>query len=431
MEGRDDEGEGEEQEGLLPDMKQGDALALQRITATQRFDRPAPRYTEASLVKALEELGIGRPSTYAPTISTVQKRGYVVKESRDGTPRPYRVLTLEGGAIDARTATENVGAEKQKLFPTDIGMVVNDFLVEHFPSIVDLNFTAFVEGEFDQIAEGRMNWRDMIAGFYKPFHQTIGAVKETADRATGARVLGKDPGSGKDVVARIGRFGPMIQIGSVEDEEKPRFASLRKDQSIQSITLQQALDLFKLPRTLGERDGEVVSVGIGRFGPYVRLGGSYASLTAEDDPLSIDLQRAIELIDLKKAASATRDLGEYMGGMIVTGRGRFGPYVKHGSLYANIPKNEDAAAITLQRAIELIQAKQAGAAANILKAFEGSPIQVLSGRYGPYITDGKKNANVPKGKEPADMTLVECTELLAAAPDKKPARKGGFRRKKA
>ncbi|MFN8350752.1 MAG: type I DNA topoisomerase [Flavobacteriales bacterium] len=431
MEGRDDEGEGEEQEGLLPDMKQGDALDLQRMTATQRFDRPSPRFTEASLVKALEELGIGRPSTYAPTISTIQKRGYVVKESRDGTPRPYRVLTLEAGAIADRTATENVGAEKQKLFPTDIGMVVNDFLVEHFPRIVDLNFTAYVEGEFDQIAEGTMNWRDMIAEFYKPFHETIGTVKETAEKATGARVLGKDPETGKDVVARIGRFGPMIQIGSVDDEEKPKFASLRKDQSIQSISFQEAMDLFKLPRTLGERDGEVVSVGIGRFGPYVRLGSTYASLTAEDDPLGIDLQRAIELIDLKKAASATRDLGEYQGGMIVTGRGRFGPYVKHGSLYANIPKGEDAAAITLERAIELIQAKQAGAAANILKAFEGSPIEVLNGRYGPYITDGKKNANVPKGKEAADMTLAECTELLAAAPEKKAGRKGGFRRKKA
>ncbi len=431
MEGKDDEEPGEEQEGLLPDMKQGDDLALQDLTATQRFDRPAPRYTEASLVKKLEELGIGRPSTYAPTISTVQKRGYVLKESRDGTPRPYRILTLAAGNITDRTASENTGAEKMKLFPTDIGIVVNDFLVEHFPTIVDLNFTAYVEGEFDQIAEGTMNWRDMIAEFYKPFHLTIGSVKDTAERATGARILGKDPVSGKDVVARIGRFGAMIQIGSVEDEDKPKFASLRKEQSIQSITYEEAMDLFKLPRTLGERDGEVVSAGIGRFGPFVKLGSTYASLTPEDDALSITLERAIELIDLKKIASATQELGQYEGEAIVSGRGRFGPFVKYKSLYANIPKAEDPSAITLERAIELIQAKQAGAAASILKVFDGSAIQVLKGRYGPYVTDGKLNANVPKGKEPDALTLDECVKLLDGPTAKKPVKKGGFRRKKA
>ena len=430
MEGRDDE-DSEEQEGLLPDMKQGEKLALQEMTATQRYDRPSPRYTEASLVKKLEELGIGRPSTYAPTISTVQKKGYVVKENRDGTPRAYRILTLADQSISDRTASENVGAEKQKLFPTDIGIVVNDFLVEHFPTILDLHFTAFVEGEFDQIAEGTMNWRAMLKEFYTPFHKTIGMVSETAERATGARELGVDPVSGKKIYARIGRFGPMIQIGEVEDEEKPKFASLRKDQSIQSITLQEAFDLFKLPRTLGERDGEAVSVGIGRFGPYVRLGAGYASLTVDDDPLAIDLARAIELIDLKKAANATRDLGEHKGEMIVTGRGRFGPYVKYGKLYANIPKTEDPDAVTLERAIELVQAKQAGAKVSVLRTYEGSDLQVLDGRYGPYITDGKKNANLPKGTKPEDITLEEAIKLVATAPAKKAAaKKGGFRRKK-
>ncbi|HRD51636.1 MAG TPA: type I DNA topoisomerase [Flavobacteriales bacterium] len=424
MEGKDDEGD-EEQEGLLPEMRQGEALKLREMIATQRYERPAPRYTEASLVKKLEELGIGRPSTYAPTISTVQKRGYVVKESRDGTPRAYRILTLAEGEIAEKTATENAGAEKQKLFPSDIGMVVNDFLVEHFPSIVDLNFTAKVEEEFDVIAEGKENWREMIARFYKPFHATLGTVKDTADRATGARVLGQDPVSGKDVVARIGRFGPMIQIGSAEDEDKPRFASLRKDQSIQTITFEEAMNLFKLPRTLGERDGEVCTVGIGRFGPYVRLGSTYASLTPDDDPLEITLQRAVELIDLKKVANATRDLGEYKGDMLVVGRGRFGPFVKYQKTYANIPKAEDPAAVTLERGIELIEAKLAGIRQNILKEFEGSAIQVLAGRYGPYITDGSKNANVPKDKEPADLTLEEATALLAAAPEKKGGRKSG------
>jgi len=427
MEGRDDE-DGEEQEGLLPEMKQGEALLLQDMIATQRFDRASPRYTEASLVKKLEELGIGRPSTYAPTISTVQKRGYVVKENRDGTPRPYRVLTLKDSAIVDATATENVGAEKQKLFPSDIGIVVNDFLVEHFPTIVDLHFTAKVEEEFDVIAEGKENWRVMLKRFYTPFHETIGIVKETAEKATGARLLGTDTVSGKPINARIGRFGPMIQIGEAEDEEKPKFASLRKDQSIQTITLQEALDLFKLPRTLGEREGEVCTVGIGRFGPYVRLGSTYASLTPDDDPLEIDLPRAVELIDLKKVANATRDLGEFKGEMLVVGRGRFGPFVKHGKTYANIPKGEEPTAVTYERGVELMEAKLAGIRQNILKEFEGSEIQVLDGRYGPYITDGNKIANVPKEKEPKEVTLEEATALLAAAPARKGKAKRGAKK---
>ena len=418
MEGKDEE-DSEEQEGLLPEMKQGELLGLREMLATQRFDRPAPRYTEASLVKKLEELGIGRPSTYAATISTVQKKGYVVKEDREGTKRQYRILSLVDNAVTDNTATENVGAEKQKLFPTDIGMVVNDFLVEHFPTVVDLNFTAKVEEEFDVIAEGRENWREMIARFYRPFHTTIGTVKDTAEKATGARVLGKDPETGKDVVARIGRFGPMIQIGSVEDEEKPRFASLRGNQSIQSITFEEAMALFKLPRTLGESGGEAVSAGIGRFGPYVKFGSIYASLGPDDDPLSITLTRALELIDAKKAATATRELGEFEGAPIVTGRGRFGPYVKHGTVYANIPRNEDQAAVTLERAVELIGEKRNKAAANTLKTFEGSPVQVLKGRYGPYISNGtKKYVNVPKDKKPEDLTLEECLALLGAIADK-------------
>ncbi|MBS1569116.1 MAG: type I DNA topoisomerase [Bacteroidetes bacterium] len=418
LEGKDDEGD-EEQEGLLPEMHQGEHLALQEMTATQRFDRPAPRYTEASLVKKLEELGIGRPSTYAPTISTVQKRGYVVKENREGVQRPYRILTLAGGNINATTATENTGAEKQKLFPTDIGMVVNDFLVEHFPTIVDLNFTAKVEEEFDEIAEGRENWRAMLKRFYEPFHATIGTVVETADRASGSRVLGQDPRSGKDVVARIGRFGPMVQIGSADDEEKPKFASLRKEQSIATISLQEALDLFKLPRTLGKSGDEEVIVNAGRFGPYVKLGSTFASLTPDDDPLSIDLARAIELIDLKKAASATRELGEYKGETIVQGRGRFGPFVKFGKTYANIPKGEEPSTVTLERAVELIEAKLAGVRQNILKAFEGTTVEIIDGRYGPYLTDGNKIAKMPEGKQPAEVTLEEAQKLLAEAPERK------------
>ncbi len=430
LEGKDDEGD-EEQEGLLPEMHQGEVLALQEMAATQRFDRPAPRYTEASLVKKLEELGIGRPSTYAPTISTVQKRGYVVKENREGVQRPYRILTLAGGNISDKTATENTGAEKQKLFPTDIGMVVNDFLVEHFPTIVDFNFTAKVEEEFDVIAEGKENWRVMIGRFYKPFHDTIGTVVETADRASGSRVLGQDPKTGKDVVARIGRFGPMVQIGSADDEEKPKFASIRKDQSIATITFEEAMDLFKLPRTLGRKGEEEVIVGVGRFGPYVKLGSTFASLTKDDDPITIELPRAIELIDLKKEANKTRELGAYEGGVLEVGRGRFGPFVRHGKVYANIPKGEDPATITLEQGIELIKAKLEGARAKVLKAFEGSEVQVLAGRYGPYITDGNKNANVPKGKEPGDVTLEEALKLLAEAPERKGGKKKAAPRKAA
>lgn len=421
LEGKDDEEE--EQEGLLPEMRQGESLALQEMVATQRYDRPAPRYTEASLVKKLEELGIGRPSTYAPTISTVQKRGYVVKESREGVQRPYRILTLASdGRIADKTAMENVGAEKQKLFPTDIGMVVNGFLVEHFPSIVDFHFTAKVEEEFDGIAQGQENWREMIARFYKPFHGTIDTVVETADKASGSRVLGQDPATGKDVVARIGRFGPMVQIGSADDEEKPRFASLRKEQSIATITFEQALDLFKLPRTVGRSGEEEIVAGIGRFGPYVKMGSVFASLGPNDDPVTIGLERAMELIDNKKAATATRELGAYEDGLLEVGRGRFGPFVRFGKLYANIPKGEDPASLTLARGIELIKAKQEGARANILKEFEGG-VQVLAGRYGPYITDGNKNANVPKDKEPGDITLEEALKLLAEAPERKRAGK--------
>ncbi|MCB0793821.1 MAG: type I DNA topoisomerase [Flavobacteriales bacterium] len=428
LEGNDEE-DSEEKEGLLPEMAQGDRLVLKEMTATERFERPAPRYTEASLVKKLEELGIGRPSTYAPTISTVQKRGYVVKESRDGSPRSFRILALRDGTLSASTATENHGVEKQKLFPTDIGMVVNDFLVEHFPAIVDTGFTARVEEEFDTIAEGREDWREMLRRFYKPFHENIGTVKETAEKATGARELGVDPASGKKVYARIGRFGPMIQIGEADDEEKPRFASLRKDQSIQTITFEEAMDLFKLPRTLGEKDGETVSVGIGRFGPYVRLGKTYASLGEEDDPLEIGLERAIELIDAKKLASAVRELGELDGEPIVVGRGRFGPYVKRGKTYANIPKGEDPAEVTLERAVELIQEKLAGAKAKVLREFDGSEIQVLDGRYGAYITDGKKNAKMPKDRTPESLTLEEVEQLIKEAPAKK-GRKRAVRKKK-
>jgi len=429
LEGRDEE-DSDEDEGLLPDLRQGDRLALQEMTATQRYERPAPRFTEASLVKKLEELGIGRPSTYAPTIGTIQKRGYVVKEDREGSMRPYRILALKDAQVTENTAEERVGAERKKLFPTDIGMVVNDFLVEHFPEVVDLNFTATVEEEFDEIAGGRLGWREMIKRFYHPFHADITKAMEEAPKATGARPLGVDPASGRTVYARIGRFGPMVQIGEATDEEKPRFASLRKDQSIGTITYQEAMDLFKLPREVGEHEGEKVIIGVGRYGPYVKIGSTYASLQAEDDPLSIELPRALELMALKKSGNAIRELGEYEGELLKIARGRFGPYVKFKSLYASIPRNEDLNSVTLERAIELIRAKQETEAARVIKAFEGSDLQILKGRYGPYVTDGKKIANVPKDRQAEELTLEECEKMIADAPAKKGRGRGGFRRKK-
>lgn len=369
LEGTDDEDNEKEEEGLLPTMKVGDKLERKIITATQRFSNHPPRYTEASLVKKLEELGIGRPSTYAPTISTVQKRGYVVKEDREGHPREYSVIELDGNKVEEKTKTENTGAEKQKLFPTDIGIVVNDFLVEHFEKILSYDFTATVEKQFDDIAEGMLEWTDMIKSFYKPFHENVEETLEHGDRPTG-RELGKDPKSGKPVYAKIGRYGPMVQIGDAEDEEKPKFASLRHDQSMTTINLEDALELFKLPREVGEYEGEKVTAAIGRFGPYLRHKGSFVSLKeAEgDDPLSVEIDRAIELIEAKRKADREK----------------------------------------------------------IIKTFEeDETVQVLKGRWGPYLKAGKQNIKIPKDVEPESLTFADCKKLIEEAPEKKGRRGSG------
>lgn len=363
LESTDDENE-EEQEGMLPAMKKGDALNRKIITSTQRFTKAPARYQEAALVKKLEELGIGRPSTYAPTISTIQKRGYVVKESREGHDRNYKVLTLEGDGVVEEDKTEKTGAEKNKLFPTDIGMVVTDFLAEHFQNIMDYSFTADVEKQFDDIADGLKKWTEMIKSFYNPFHNSVENTLETADRASGERKLGIDPASGKPLIVRIGRFGPMAQIGEADDEEKPKFASLLSGQSIESITLEEALELFKLPRTVGEYDGKTVVAAIGRFGPYIRWNSLFMSLKKADgdDPMTVNMERAEELIKLK----IEQEKNKY------------------------------------------------------IKVFEeDETIQVLNGRYGPYIKFGKKNVKIPKDKEPSELTLEECKEIAAAAPEKK------------
>ncbi len=355
MESSDDEGEdNEKQEGMLPAMSVGQQLGLENITATQRFTHHPPRYTEASLVKKLEELGIGRPSTYAPTISTVQDRGYVVREDREGKPRNYDVLTLKSGNINEEIRTENTGAEKSKLFPTDIGMVVTDFLQQYFPQIMDYNFTASVEEEFDRIAEGEMDWRKMLKDFYRPFHQEVEKTSETSERASGERLLGVDPNSGKNVYARIGRFGPLAQIGESDDENK-KFASLRKDQRLEMITLEEALELFKLPRISGQYEGKDMKIAIGRFGPYIQHNSAFYSIPKTDDPMSVSVERCIEIIEAKRKADAEKEIKVFA------------------------PERPD--------------------------------VRLLNGRWGPYLAIGKDNFRLPKGTDPLTLSLQDCLKL--------------------
>jgi len=289
---------------MLPPLTVGQSLPLNEMNAVERFTRPAPRYTEASLVKKLEELGIGRPSTYAPTISTILKRGYVEKRDKEGTVRDFRVLQLKNDTVSKSMERENTGAEKSKLFPSDLGLVVTDFLKQHFDDIMDYGFTAKIESEFDDVAEGKLKWNKMLQEFYKPFKKDVDNTIETAERIKGERELGADPVSGKKVVARMGRFGPMVQIGDASEEEKPRFAALRKNQSIETITYEEAMDLFKLPLTLGEYEGEEVSVNVGRFGPYVKFGEQFISIPRGEEPLDVTMDRAIELIKEKQTADA-------------------------------------------------------------------------------------------------------------------------------
>jgi DNA topoisomerase-1 len=354
MEGTDDEESDES--GVLPPLHEGQILDLRNMVAQEKFTQKPARYSEASLVKKMEELGIGRPSTYASTISTIQTRTYVERRDLEGKPRDFTVHTLSDKVITSETKTEITGAERSKLFPTDIGRVVNDFLVENFPLILDYHFTAAVEEEFDIIAEGKLEWKDMLRKFYGPFHENVLKTSSEAARASGERFLGDDPATGKPIIARIGRFGPMIQLGTAEEEEK-KFASLRPTQSINTITLEEALDLFKMPRNLGEWNGEKIVVGIGRFGPYVKFKSTYASLRVKegDDPFTIDLARAVQLI-------------------------------------------ED---------------KINGVNANLLKTFaEDENVQIIKGRFGPYLKSGNLNFKLPKGAEPAEVTWSDAQQIM-------------------
>lgn len=359
MESTDDEAE-QETESLLPPLKINDKLEkLKSIVAMERFTQRPPRYTEASLVRKLEELGIGRPSTYAPTISTIQNRGYVEKDNREGVVRSYNVLTLQNGNIKDETKTETTGADHNKLFPTDIGMVVNDFLIEYFPNILDYNFTAKVEKEFDDVAEGHIGWTDTIGSFYKEFHPKVEDTIQHSERKVGERQVGVDPTSGKPVFVKIGRFGPVAQIGTAEDEEKPRFASLRKNQHLETITFEEVMDLFKLPRDIGEYEGAVLTIGIGRFGAYVRHNGKFYSLKKEDDPMTINDVRAIELIEDKRLQEKNRIIKTFTEEPeLEISNGRFGPYIVYKGANYKIPKDKDPRELTLDETLEIIKGQE-------------------------------------------------------------------------
>ena len=428
LEGSDEEDE--ERDGMLPALRVNENLGNNYITATERFTRPPYRYTEASLVKKLEELGIGRPSTYAPTISTIQNRNYIEKGSVDGTERKYLQFTLSDSKIKENTLTETVGSDKGKLVPTDVGMVVNDFLVNHFSNILDYNFTAKVEQDFDDIAEGNEEWTKMMKNFYNDFHPQVLDVAENAEREVGERVLGKDPETGKPVSVRLGKFGPMVQIGSVEDDEKPKFASLGPDQTLDSVTYEEAMDLFQLPKKLGEYKGEDVEVNNGRFGPYVKFGKKYVSLEKGEDPLNVDYDRALELIKEKEKADAP--IYEYNDLPVQKGVGRFGPYLKWNGMFINVNKKYDFDNLSAEDIEALIGDKIKKEREKVIHNWEGEGIRVEKARWGrSNVIKGKTKIELPKTVDAAKLTLEEVKDIIEQqAPKKKAAKKKTTAKKK-
>ncbi len=414
-EGKDEEDGDEENESVLPPLKIAQALNFREMKALEKFTRPAPRYTEASLVKKMEELGIGRPSTYAPTISTILKRNYGEKRDKDGVKRQVNIFSLtKENNITKEIVTENTGAEKSKLFPTDLGMVVTDFLKMHFQKVMDYGFTAKIEQEFDEIAEGKVKWSNMIDDFYKPFHSTIEVTLETAERAKGERELGTDAESGKKVIARMGRFGPMIQIGNAAEEDKPRFAKLKANQSIETITMDEAMELFKLPLTLGEFEGKEVAVSMGRFGPYVRWGEDFVSLPKGEDPMTVDMNRAISLIGEKQTADAP--IANYENKPVTKGKGRFGPFIKWNDLYINIPKAYNFDTLTQKDCEELIEKKVEKEATRFIQQWPAEKIAIENGRWGAFIRFGKLMLKITgKGENgkhtPEELSAISLDEV--------------------
>ncbi|MDB9912906.1 type I DNA topoisomerase [Flavobacteriaceae bacterium] len=417
--------EDEEQEGMLPKLAVGDSLLKKYITATQRFTRPPYRYTEASLVKQMEELGIGRPSTYAPTISTIINRNYVEKGTIEGVERSYLQLTLMDDVKD-NMLTEVIGSDKGKLVPTDIGMIVNDFLVEHFEYILDYNFTAKVEEDFDNIAEGNEEWKHMMKDFYKKFHPQIENVTENAERESGERILGKDPESGKTVLVRLGKFGPMAQIGAPDDEEK-KFASLRPDQQLHQVTFEEVMDLFKLPRDLGMYDGFEVQINNGRFGPYIKFDSKFISLPKGMDPLDVDMDSAKELIEEKRKADAP--IYEYEELPVQKGTGRFGPFIKWNNLFINVNKKYDFENLTDTDIVELIETKKQKEIDKLIHNWTDEGIRLEKARWGRFnLIKGKTKIELPKTTNADKMTLENA---LAIFEKKKPKRKAAAKKKPA
>jgi DNA topoisomerase-1 len=420
LEGHDDDDE--EQEGMLPALKVNEKLENNYISATERYSRAAARYTEASLVKKLEELGIGRPSTYAPTISTIINRNYVEKGNLEGQERNYAQLILQAGKLSEKKLKENTGSDKGKLVPTDIGTIVTDFLVKNFEAILDYNFTAKVEHDFDEIAEGNVNWAKMMQEFYDKFHPNVKEVEANAERESGERILGKDPKTGKQVSVRLGKFGPMAQIGEADDEDK-KFASLRNEQNIGNISLEEALNLFLLPKNLGIINGEEVEVSNGRFGPYVRHGSAFISLPKGEDPLDVSLERAQELINEKATADAP--IAHYKNEGVQKGVGRFGPFIKWNGLFINVSKKYNFDHLSQSEVEELIEDKLQKNIDKVLHHWKEEGILVEKARWGrSVITKGKIKIELSKDIDASQLTLAQVQEMIEKkAPAKKTATK--------
>ena len=419
----DMEEEDEDTKKILPPLTMGQELDLNEMTAVERFTRPPSRYTEAGLVKKMEELGIGRPSTYAPTISKIMEanRGYVIKETREGVERKYKVITLKDDKVASKLDQEMTGAFSNRLVATDLGMLVSDFLTEHFKDVMNYSFTADIEKRFDGIASGSQEWTDMLTKFYDPFHETVERTLEEAERANGERILGKDPESGRTLLVRMTRFGiPAVQIGAPDElaeDEKPRYANLRKGQSMETIEMEEALKLFELPKLLGEHQEKEVSVAIGRFGPYIKHGEAFISLPKGEEPMGVTLERALELIAEKQKAD--EPIGTYKGIPYTKGKGRFGPFLKYDGMFVNIPRRYDPELITVEEQHELIEAKIVKEANRFIKKWDDEKIAIENGRWGPFIRFQKKSVKIPKRndvrltpEEAKEMTLEEVKALI-------------------
>jgi DNA topoisomerase-1 len=413
IESSDDDEEEEETKGMLPPLKTNQALDLDVMEATQRFTRGPARYTEASLVKKLEELGIGRPSTYAPTITKImeKERGYVTKESREGEERVYELFTLKRDKVSHESRTETTGATSNRLYASDMGMVVTDFLGEHFPEIMDYSFTADIEDKLDRIAIDGHEWKKMLKDFYVPFHKSVEETIESADRAKGTRILGTDEKTGHTILVQMTRYGPAAQIGTREEvgeDDKPRFASLPPGSSMETISLTEVLDLFKLPRKLGKYKEFDLEVNTGRYGPYVKFGDSYANLGRGVDPLEITKEDIIVIVDAKIKEDAP--IGSYKGEPITKGKGRFGPYLKYKDFFVNVPKRYDFENISEQECHELIAAKIEKEANRYIARWEKEKIAIENGRWGPFFRVKKKSVKIPK-KDGEKMTVEDLEKL--------------------